>query len=67
MISDMAVYVMSEIKITINDSKVKEDAEKYRLWEAQQILQNLMIKKEDGTCIPAYIDNGDGTFSPNKF
>lgn len=57
---------MSEITITINDSNAKENGEKYRLWQVQQILNNLMIKKDDGTCIPVYIDNGDGTFSRNK-
>lgn len=52
-----------EIKVT--DKREENAAEKYRLWQAEQIMLNLVVEYTDGTVKPMFVKNSDGTFSKN--
>lgn len=53
------------MEIKVIDKREENAAEKYRLWQAEQLMLNMVVKYADGTVKPLFVKNSDGTFSKN--
>lgn len=53
------------MEIKVIDKRKENAAEKYRLWQAEQMMLNMVVEFADGTTKPVFIKNSDGTFSKN--
>jgi hypothetical protein len=43
----------------------REDAEKYRMQQATELIESLAVRFPDGRTVPAFIKRTDGSYTPN--